>query len=109
MMCIGLYNPDRLSEPTFLASDGNRFNPCPAMSGGNLFSLLQRLCFGHAFLTLTQLGIPRMLRQQQRSRQLRLRPRFHNNGSYNFFKQFEDWLRWRYSQPDLAGRFPNGF
>ncbi|MGL4419168.1 MAG: RHS repeat-associated core domain-containing protein, partial [Gemmataceae bacterium] len=24
-------------------------------------------------------------------------------------KQFEDWLRWRYGQPDLKARFPNGF
>ncbi|NMC34790.1 MAG: hypothetical protein GYA36_20395, partial [Veillonellaceae bacterium] len=24
-------------------------------------------------------------------------------------KQFESWLRWRYSQPDLLERFPNGF
>jgi len=23
--------------------------------------------------------------------------------------QFIEWLRWRYSQPDLRGRFPNGF
>ncbi len=24
-------------------------------------------------------------------------------------QQFEDWLRWRYNQPDLRERFPNGF
>ena len=24
-------------------------------------------------------------------------------------QQFEDWLRWRYSQPDMKARFPNGF
>jgi hypothetical protein len=24
-------------------------------------------------------------------------------------EQFEAWLRWRYSQPDLKARFPNGF
>jgi hypothetical protein len=24
-------------------------------------------------------------------------------------KMFEDWLRWRYSQPDLQALFPNGF
>ena len=23
-------------------------------------------------------------------------------------EEFEAWLRWRYSQPDLVGRFPNG-
>jgi hypothetical protein len=24
-------------------------------------------------------------------------------------EKFEAWLRWRYSQPDLLARFPNGF